>query len=135
MTPRDSSMTIEKIKTICENKINSCNQTLKYIKDKIEEVNDLEKLYYEKNEFEYRYKTLFDKTEWEKILDTLSIGKLDDFERYAQVIKIRLLEQAPIIYTTNPINNICNVFEFECLQEIYIKMKCLIVKFNNNNND
>lgn len=128
-------MTIEKIKTICENKIDSCNKTLKFIKDKMEEVNDSGKLYYEKIEFENRYKTLFIKTEWEKILDTLSIGKLDDFERYARVIRIRLLEQAPMPYTTNPINNICSVFEFECLQEIYNKMNYLIDKFNNNKDD
>ena len=128
-------MTIEEIKTICTRRINACIEKLKIIQENEEQFDDFSKLAYMKNEFEIKYKALFTKTEWEKILDTLSNGNISDFVIYSDIIKNRLLVQTPMSYSTNPINNICNIFEFECLQEIYSKMVHLITCYNVTKND
>lgn len=128
-------MTIEEIKTICTRRINACIERLKIIQENEEQFDDFSKLVYMKNEFEIKYKALFTKTEWEKILDTLSNGNISDFVIYSDIIKNRLLVQTPMSYSTNPINNICNIFEFECLQEIYSKMVHLITCYNVTKND
>ena len=121
-------MTIEEIKTICTRRINACIEKLKIIQENEEQFDDFSKLAYMKNEFEIKYKALFTKTEWEKILDTLSNGNISDFVIYSETIKKRLLVQIPMPYTTNPINNICSIFEFECLQEIYSKIHKKVTK-------
>lgn len=125
-------MTIEQIKTICINRINACIENLEFMQEDEKQFDDNAKLGYMKNEFENKYKALFSKTEWKKILDTLSDGNIDDFVLYSEAIKKRLLVQIPMPYTTNPINNICSIFEFECLQEIYSKMVHVITCYNNN---
>ena len=116
---------MEKIKQICEQYIQECDDKLQFITEKEHTTEDI-LIYQIKYNFEDKYKSLFLKNEWTRLLIILNTEGINNFILYFGAIKLRILGRTPFCRSTNEIINICSLYEFECLQLIYKKLNPIV---------
>jgi hypothetical protein len=128
--------TIERFKTAIEGHLRKCSNSLKYIREEINDIkNEDDALYVFKQRTKETYKLIWLQKCYKDILMRLEdIVDIEEINYEIANIEKCLLCQSPMKSSTSQINNLFSLYEFECLQEVYHVLSTVYQSITKNKN-